>query len=413
MRHLTLLLLTVFLSLAPAMRGDDVPRFFIESINVNGGSPASERIVAAESRLRAGETYDEAQLRDAMARIQRLPFVISADFRLAKGSQFGRYVLVVDLQQMKPLFALAESTTSWIEQSRILPQPDGTFLEEEWLNQVRTNELVVGARTFVGKAGMLNAAAERVEHRHDRYTVSYTQYDLFGTRASLTALVSYLDDPGARTRGAPNDRYDWHFRDNLTWEVIGVVPIGRNDSLRASWQRSERPISYFAVDDGEVQHILRSLPQIRKEIFWIHDTTDDPLFPSRGTRITAGATRTDTPTAGSTLLGRLKLDELKVSAERSFALTQRQALTGGVNGSDYDRVIRRYDAFARYSFDLWGRERTLRNGDLRLELGADRVFTSIRENPFDAQSTVRASVVYRNPWGVLRLTGQYLGWGTD
>ncbi|HYI13471.1 MAG TPA: hypothetical protein VEK57_30790 [Thermoanaerobaculia bacterium] len=407
------LLLGVFLALAPAMLGDEIPSFFIESIRVNGGSPGSHRIVVAESRLRAGQTYDEARLRDATARIQRLPFVISADFRLAKGSEFGRYVLVIDIQQMKPFFVLAESTTSWSVETTRLPNPADAG--EEFVRQNRSDKIAAGARMFVGAAGVLNLVAERVEHRpNDRYTMSYTQYDLFGTRASLTALASYNENPGARGRGAPGDRFDWHHKDNFTYELIGIVPIGPNDSIRASWQRGYLPIRYFrGLPGGGVQHIVRSLPEIRKELYWIHDTTDDPLFPTGGTRISAGMTRTHMASAGLTELGRQKLDEMKLSLDRTFRLTSAQALTLGGNGLDFDRSIRKYDVFARWSVDLWGRERTLRHGDLRLEIGGDRVYTRIQDDHFFASSTLRTGIVFRNEWGVLRLTGQYEGWRVD
>jgi hypothetical protein len=261
---------------------------------------------------------------------------------------------------------------------------------------------------------MLNLAADHLEFRNDRFTVSYTQYDLFGTRASITALASYLDNPGAMRREDPGDRNDWHFRDNITYELIGVVPLGRNDSLRGSWQRSYEPVRYFTMPvPGHLQYNLRSLPAIRKELFWIHDTTDDPLFPTRGTRITAGGTRSDSPTYSFASLGRTKREELKVSLERTWTLTPRQALTTGADGSDGDQKIRRYDGYLRYAFDLRSHGRLNRDSDLRLEVSANRIFTSIQKDPFREESTAGASIVYRNAWGVLRLTGQYVGWRQD
>lgn len=413
------LILLLSLVLAPALRAQETaataePQFLIEGIVVEGGSRGSDRIVVSQSGLKAGQTYAEGELRAATSRIQRLPFVIATDFRLAKGSSFGRYILVIAIQQMKPVFLQADSTTLWSLDQHYLPQPNGDLVIEDRLNQSRSNRIAVGARQFIGPAGMLTLAAERVEHRNDRYTVSYSQYDLFGTRASITALVSYLDEPGARGRGAPGDRYDWHFRDNLTYELIGIIPLGRNDSLRGSWQRSDRPVSYFTVvpGTGALQHNLRSLPEIRKELFWIHDTTDDPLFPTSGTRITAGTTRSDMPTYSFFNLGRVKLDELKATIEQSFPLTPRQALTTGAEGLDFDRTIRKYDLYARYSFDVWGRDRTVKNGDLRFEISADRVFSRIRDDPFSGDSTVGVGLVFRNEWGVLRLTGKYNAWRT-
>lgn len=411
----TLIPVVVALFLAVTSAAQQAPSFLIESIRVDGGTRGTERIVMAESRLQAGQTYGEVQLCDAVARVQRLPFVVSSDLRLEKGSTVGSYVLVIVIQQMKPVFALAESTTTWTYGSQYFPVPGGLEIRKA-LDQRRQDKIAVGARWFAGAGGVANFVAERVEDRNDRYTLSYSQYDVwFGTQASITAVASYLENPGARGRNFPGDRFDWHHRDNITWEVIGILPLAANDSLRASWQREERPASYFTSSPvtGQLQHNIRSLPQIRKELFWIHDTTNDPLFPTSGTRVSFGAIRTDTPTWSFAALGRLKIDETKLSLERSFPLTTRQAITFAANGSDFERRVRHYDVVARYSIDLWGRERTLRDGDLRLELGADRVFTRIRNDPYMADSTLRASLVFRNEWGVVRLTGQYNSWGTD
>jgi hypothetical protein len=404
----SILLLLLLTSTAAAQ--DPAPTFLIESFEVTGASSSAAQIVIAESRLREGHEYGEPELRDAIARIQRLPFVIGSDFRLAKGTSVGKYVLVISIRQMKPLFVNANALTLWSRQDLYgIPTPIGQPKIGELVDQSRTSEIAVGGRMFVGAKGMLNVAAQRVEDRNDRYTVAFSQYDLFGTRASVTAVASYLNDPGAGpARRVGVGRFDWKHRDNITWELIGVVPVGQNESLRFSWQRSERPIRYLELQPRQL--VIRSLPQIRKEVTWIYDTTNDPLFPSSGTRISAGVSRTDAPTSGLTDLGRVKVDEYLASLERSWSLTSSQALTAGGSGADFDRSIRRYRAFGRYSVDLWGRERTIAAGDLRLEVEGDRLYTRIRNNHFEAHSTARVGLAYRNVWGVLRLDFAYNAW---
>ncbi len=393
----------------PAL-AQNAPAFFIETITVEGASSA--RIVVAESRLREGQIYGEPELRDAMARIQRLPFVLWTDFRLAKGSAVEKYVLVISIKQMKPLFLNVGMLTRWTPLDVFERRPEGLVKVGEVIDQARGTELAGGGRMFLGSRGVLTAAAQVVEDREDRYILAFTQYDLFGTRASITALVSELDDPGAMRPPGPDARIDWRRRDNFLYELIGVVPIGNNDSIRGTWQRSERPIRYFELspETGSPRGVLRSLPEIRKELFWIHDTTNDPLFPTSGTRITAGVIRTSMPTSGFTELGRVKVDEYRTTLERSWTVTPQQSLTLGASGLDFDRSIKKYRGYARYAFDLWGRERTLKYGDLRLELQADRVFTKVRQFPFDAESTARIGLAHRNVWGVLRLDFEYNAW---
>lgn len=394
---------------ACALSGQEPPQFPIESILVEGATSAAARIVAAESRLEEGTTYGEPDLRDAIARIQRLPFVLSTDFRLGKGSSPGQYVLIITIRQMKPFFVNVGMNTIWSEDA--IPIPMGNVLTyRNLVSQRSANQAAVGARMFVGAKGLLNVVAERVEDRNDRYTASFSQYDIFGTNASLTAVASYLRDPGARLRPTFT-RFDWHHRDNITWELVGVLPVSRNDSLRASFQHGERPIGYVNRDTeaGPGWLTMRSLPQTRRELFWIHDTTDDPLFATRGTRITAGGSRTSMPTSGTYLIGRVKIEELRMTAQRSWPLTQAQSISLGGSGNDYDQMIREYRGFARYAIDLWRPERILRDGDLRLELSADRTFTQVQDLPWWTETVVRAGVAYRNVWGVVRLNASYSG----
>jgi outer membrane protein assembly factor BamA len=73
----------------------DEPAFFLERIEVRNQERVSPEVVIAESRLRAGQQYSEAELRDAAVRLARLPFLLSVDFSLEKGSERGRYILVL------------------------------------------------------------------------------------------------------------------------------------------------------------------------------------------------------------------------------------------------------------------------------------------------------------------------------
>ena len=198
------LLALALAAIAPPARADD-PSFLIESITVAGAVRSSDRIVIAETRLREGRTYTEGELRDAMARIQRLPFVIDADFRLGKGTAVGRYVLIITIREMKPFFVTARSATRWSLDDRFEFRPGQPPVKAgSDVHQFRSDELALGTRWFVGAKGVLNLAAQ--VQGNDRYTMTYSQYDLFGTRASIAAVVSYLQDPGARRRPGPERR---------------------------------------------------------------------------------------------------------------------------------------------------------------------------------------------------------------
>jgi hypothetical protein len=418
-RHLIRTLAALLLLAIPAVHlaADPVPAFLIESIEVEGGSRAVDRIVIAESRLHLKQTYDESELRAAMARIQRLPFVVSTDFRLAKGTVPGTYVLIIRVRRMTPFFLDAETNAQWTHATRLEPLPSGGYQFVTRIERRDEHHIVAGARTFLGANGVVTATAERVSLRNDRYTLTLSEYDLFGSRASVTAVMSYLEAPGANRSGDPLARNDWHHRDNVLYEIIGVIPITGSDSLRGSWQHEELPGRYNAISpqDGQYHYVLQSLPEISKELFWIHDTTNDPLLPTSGTRWTLGGTRISMPTTTTTTFGTVQARQLAATFEHTVPVFDSQALTVGGTGLQFNRVVHDYTIFALYGYDLSSH---VRSGDLRLELGGRKEIFETRvqrtlhshRTQRSSQAFVNASAVYRNVWGVLRFTVEYEGW---
>ena len=55
----------------------DTPRFLLETLEVAGAERVTEEIVLAESLLVPGRAYREEELRDAVFRLRRLPFVLA------------------------------------------------------------------------------------------------------------------------------------------------------------------------------------------------------------------------------------------------------------------------------------------------------------------------------------------------
>ncbi len=76
----------------------------IEKIVVEGVRHGSEKIVAAETLLTPRQAYSEAQLQQALHRVERLPFVVEAGFSLRRGSERGRHELVITVTEAMPVF---------------------------------------------------------------------------------------------------------------------------------------------------------------------------------------------------------------------------------------------------------------------------------------------------------------------
>src|SRR3954469_2979572 len=79
-------------------------RFLIEKITVAGPKAAAANIVRAETLLRTGESYTEDELRQAVYRVHRLPFVLDASFSLRKGSRRGAYELLIEVAPARWFF---------------------------------------------------------------------------------------------------------------------------------------------------------------------------------------------------------------------------------------------------------------------------------------------------------------------
>jgi hypothetical protein len=415
---LTLLLLAVPLR---AARAADAVQFTIESISIEGVVHASPQIIVAESRLREGQTYTESDLRDAIARIDRLPFVLSSEFRLARGTVPGRYVLIVTIRETRPIFVSALSRSIWVPSFRITgpahpPDPPPT---EAFRRDFHNYQATAGARWFAGAKGLASVATDVVANELYRnedasyptswnFTAGFTQYDLFGSRASLTAIVAYHNRRIPRPPLFDND-IEWRSRYDLSYQLVALVPIAANQSILASWQWRTDPITYAGPSGNVVTLHTRPLGLDAQQIAWRYDTTDDPLFPTAGTLVRASISRNEFAYFDTNTVRHLKYDRTDdAAAQRFWQLTTLQSVSAGI---DYERAgVASFRPHAGYSASLWTRDRTLRFGDLRAEIEIDRLFIDPFGSARGSVSNLRTGFAFRNEWGVVRATFQYAGW---
>lgn len=400
-RVLPVLLVAVLLSLPAAA---DEPRFFIERIEVSGIRWSSENVLLAESRLDPGRTYTEGELRDAMARIRRLPFVLHTDFRLEKGTLREQYVLVIAVDETSPLFGSLAMDRVVIEPARRnLPDPPpGTpplpvpRRQTHWRNQA-----TFGGRLFLGAKGVFHAGLEKTGdllEGNPRTTAGYTHYDVFGSGASLAVAVSYED----RDYG-PFDTF-MRTRDDFSYAVVAAVPLFSNQSLRASWDRTTFPSSLPVSGGGDEPFRFR---HDTTRLSWTYDTTDDPLLPSSGTFVNAGVQLSE-----RRLVDRL-VQTRDVSAQivKYWDVTPRHSLLAGAEYETFfgwqqnDRRVR-----LGYSGKLLDRDLSLRWGDLRFDAAAERIYYGLRGRALESRTTVSGGISYRNRWGITRFEIEYLGW---
>lgn len=400
---------------------DGAARFLIEAVAVEGAKETLARIVAAETLLDEGGSYTEADLRQAVARVHRLPFVVDATFALRKGSERGAYVLVIQVEPARWFFFEHQSQVSWTNFSvGRQPEQNGSF---------DTQAGVIGARAFLGRSGVLFGSTG---YRDDLETAStqvgYTQYDLFGRGVVATAFFS----SDYSCCGVVGDEV--LFDSDRKRSQLGLdlaVPLSRFHALQIDWSewRDEADLSGFLDVGPEVDLAGRTV-----ELRWVRDTSDDPLLPRQGSVFSAGLEYGHQESFAFDSFPSQDLDlfdiesyTADVTATRHWPLTARQSVSAGGRvffeqvEVDGGAVFLRPETerlggsiSGRHLFRLWTLREPGNLGDLYLETGASFGQNHISPDAgFLLGDTLRlelsTALIYRSQWGRVRLNFAYIG----
>ncbi|HEX4952427.1 MAG TPA: BamA/TamA family outer membrane protein [Thermoanaerobaculia bacterium] len=395
--------------LATGAAAAQAPQFVIETIEVTGlPRPAAQGIVLAESRLVTGQSYSESQLAEAVYRVRRLPFVLDAQFALKKGTERGAYVLVITIEPTRPVF-YEVGHSSLIGANGELEIEGSTGAS-------------FGARQFVGRHGLLFGSVLKGEGLDEiPLELGYTHYDVFGTGSFVTVIAA----------GAVGSDE----RDTYSLQAEIGVPLDLRQSLRGqlAWSEADLDERRFGGDPGSFNR--RSSEALSAALSWVYDTTDDPFFPTRGTRGVVGTSIGRSRTSGSLVFLDQRFDEdreqtlWRVAAEglRHYRVSPRQTLSAGagavwfrseVEGNapapladfSFDRESYSAQVSLGYALDVLPAARPIEWGDLRWETRLALGFV----DPDDAfavsstSATLSTSVVFRHAWGLSRLTLTYL-----
>ena len=448
LRALALLLLAALPLRAQEEASQEPARFLIETITVEGPQEGAANIVRAETLLEEGKTYTEDQLRQAVYRVHRLPFVLDASFSLRKGSQHGAYELAIEVQTARWFFF-----DHWIRAFRFAEPLD---LEES----VRTDETMkssvflgglAGARRFVGRSGVLFGALDS----EDGAQVGFTKYDLF--HRGILASAGYSRTVCCVREVLPlaldPTFTSWGFDSSRKISLGLAIPLGGPQSIQLSLSERRGDVSsrrnvivdpqaqvpVIFIEDGELAYG-------RAEAKWVYDTSDDPLLPTRGLSLSAGleAARFD----GRDLIELLPSVEgdlfpipipafhseevvAAASAIRHWPITPRQTVsaTGRVFGgtSRLENLMVRFEPPRDVDLDTFGGSLGVQHAlnlrrsrhsagftDVRLEsgveMGVERTSPDLGPSPLERFSAW-VGLVFRNQWGRVRAFLSYLDLG--
>ncbi len=376
------------------------PRFLIERISIAGVQrQATRAIVISQSYLKTGQSYTERELQEAVYRIKRLPFVVDAELALRKGSERGRYELVVTVEETRPLF-LDYSLTGFYQARMPGLQFPGTD-RVQW-----ESGATLAARQFVGAAGFAFVAVGGGNGPSRTLQLGYTQYGLFGgnSYASLLAMTELRSRLGH----------------SLSLQGSAGIPLSSNVVLIASpgWATQDGPGSTSSHDwSGNLSLVYR--------------TTDDPIIPTSGADVELGAFGesfqgttdfagiADRARGSELSLSLLATDYRPITRSQSVGLSLtvaavRETETQTAGPFPHLQTTGEQGSLTLlYTASLWGGAATRRFGDLRLE-GSGGYTVAHTSAPFSLYSTagqlsLGAGLVFRNPWGILRFNLAYLG----
>ena len=422
----TFLIAIAALFIAGAALADDAApaRFFIERIEVRNTKRVSSALVISETLLREGQDYSEEDLRAASLRLNRLPFILSSDFALEKGSDRGRYVLAITVTEAKPFFYLLDIRPTLWDESRRTARIDSDLDVDP---TTESKDAGFGFRWFVGGRGVVHVGyvthSDRQSFTRDFSgpAIGYTRYGLFGTAAFATINLRM-------PVGSFNGKL-------LSPQLVVGVPITKNQTLSLDLEDTRFNDDTFHVDN---QDFARKDRERLISLAWTYNTTNQPFVPTSGSVLRVSAVRSNQdhtsftfgyPTFNTppvSLASHLNGTGIDLVANHYWELSERNSVSAGLlagygtvrernNPPAYRPANFEYDPkyeilHAGFSRNLWRNES--KNGDSRLE--ADLLYvvrqfdvqhgSFIGFYPYD-QSAVEGTISWarRSSWGMLRL----------
>ncbi|HEX3532135.1 MAG TPA: hypothetical protein VH988_34175 [Thermoanaerobaculia bacterium] len=357
--------------------------------------------MADETLIKPGQKYTKRELRLAVYRVRRLPFVINAEYTLRKGESDGS-VLVIEVVEETSVF-LSVGTNG--QRSQQFDPAAGRNRTKTTWQQFGT----LGGRTFVGSNGLAEGSVQKLEHQDGELIQgSYTQYDLFGA--------------GTVAGGALDSVQDVKGYDQLQASLFAGIPLTAAQSLRATlfWGDSRQSaVGETFKDVGRGAGLS-----------WLYNTTDDLLFPMSGSSgfvdwsYTRDASHEHVSFEDQQLSRNVVTDIRALSAgvTHYFPVTPHQSFSLGANvyrstlSSDdgVSNVPWQWTLALGHAITLLGFDRAHRYGDLRFEnfVAANYYYLDATSNSVSRSSrdaSFVSSLGYRCRWGVLRATLTYSG----
>lgn len=363
----------------------------IERIEVRGAQRVPARIIAAETLLREGKEYSEDDVRNAVARVNRLPLIAAADYTLQNG------ILVINVTEVRRFSFLVDARGIRLHDehnphSTNYDFPDPTA---EWTNAA------AGVRWLTAGGGMAHfgMTVQRIRQafgaNYSAYELGYTQYDLLGTRAFVTFNVrSPVDSLEEKT---------------FTPEFIAGLPLTPTQTLTLDHQDTLFRDQTFRVlgTDFRLLHAERTIT-----LAWTYDTRNQPFAPARGTFVRIAPMRwmrddasfRSLPGTFQATSTHINANDINVAALRYWELSPVNTVSAGVLGS-WAELESSDNRRSRPAYEIvqGGWSHPFAAGRFAL----DARFVLHQQSELRRSREVAASWTWRGTWGTLRLGAAY------
>lgn len=408
----------------------------INHIEIKCNGSISRELVIGAARIKVGDELRTELIEAAVARVNRLPFVLDVTYELQRDSE-GEVTLVFDVTQKRP-YEIDFSTD--------------LFRSSEFSGSEQRDTAGLIGRYFVGPGQLLSMAVEPnwswggSTFTNGSVRLRYEHFNLFKRGFYLRAELEQQDEDSRGSSSFSRSETDYE----PTYQLETAVPLGGDHRLHLSWTRAgstyAREIGPYIYDDtpvGPASNERRSREQ-EWNLSWRHNTLDSDFAPRSGSlfattyRHYAGDVRhTDQDFGGGRTFDYLsdnESDRFEVAYRRHMPVSPRRSWfyggTAAFSHADYqwpqgnvvadpdafsvvtyEYETENYRAFAGFSWDLFQGGRMSRYGGLRLDLlGAanhrrdeskNDQPDAFGQNRSGSQTTyeIKANLSYRLAWG--------------
>lgn len=264
------------------------PSWFLETIEWVNANYTSESLLAVHARLQPGKEYSERELSRAMVRIQQLPWIVSARFALRKGSERGRYRLVITLE---------ETSLFFLDASGLSRHREGGDSDDLFLGLAGFRYFAGRYTLFYGSVSPLPQGTAKQEPNRVGGRLGLSHFNVFGKGIFFDAQWAYRgSDHVTRDLGKQNQSISYEPVHSVTLEM--GIPLARYQWIRsrAFIEREETHVrndGFASESVGQFDQLQTKEERRRATFFWEQSTVNDSWIPKQGRTIRGGFSLAD------------------------------------------------------------------------------------------------------------------------